>query len=113
MPAFALGDAEQRDLAAYLLLTPLAPIEPARFERLPPLERPVGYEEVSARVFRRTCWHCHSDPSYAIGDGGPGNTGGFGFAPRGINLAEYAGIQAGYLDLAGRRRSATKAGSIS
>jgi hypothetical protein len=84
----------------------LAPPKEARVPaRLPLLARPVPFAEVKARVFRKTCWHCHSDPDYAIGDGGPGNTGGFGFAPRGMNLAEYEGIASGALDENGERRS--------
>ena len=62
-------------------------------------------DEVSARVFRRTCWHCHSTPEFAMGDGGPGNTGGFGFKGRGLNVASYTDIAAGSLDDAGERRS--------
>jgi len=106
MPKTPLSPEEIRDLAAYLTQPPLAekvykPV-PAR---LPVLSRKVTYDEVSTRVFRNTCWHCHAEPDYAIGDGGPGNTGGFGFKPRGLNLAEYEGIQAGYVDDKGERRS--------
>lgn len=112
MPETGLHEDEARDIAAYLLTTPL--VEPVRArmpDRLPLLTRSVSYAEVSARVFRRTCWHCHSDPDYAIGDGGPGNSGGFGFSPRGLNLAEYEGIASGELDEHGERRSVfSKAG---
>ena len=51
------------------------------------LTRKVTFKEVDEKVFHRTCWHCHSEPDYAIGDGGPGNSGGFGFKPRGLNLS--------------------------
>jgi len=106
MPKPALSEDELLPLAAYLLRAELAPkIAKITPMRLPVLERRVTYEEVSRRVFRNTCWHCHAEPDYAIGDGGPGNTGGFGFKPRGLNLAEYAGIQAGYVDDKGERRS--------
>ena len=106
MPKTPLLPEEIRDLAAFLVKQDLAakvnkPI-PAR---LPVLTRKVSYEEVSKRVFRNTCWHCHAEPDYAIGDGGPGNTGGLGFKPRALNLAEYEGIQAGYVDDKGDRRS--------
>jgi hypothetical protein len=40
-----------------------------------------------------------------LGDGGPGNTGGFGFKPRGLNVSRYEYVQAGYLDDDGERQS--------
>jgi cytochrome c2 len=106
MPKTPLSPEEIRDLAAYLVQPPLAEkVNKPVPTRLPVLTRKVTYDEVSQRVFRNTCWHCHAEPDYAIGDGGPGNTGGFGFKPRGLNLAEYEGIQAGYVDDKGERRS--------
>jgi cytochrome c2 len=99
MPEFTLAPADARDIAAYVLGTPLGPAPaPAPVARLPVLERKVSYDEVSAKVFRRTCWHCHGEPDYAAGDGGPGNTGGFGFKPRGINFVDYGSVAAGRLD---------------
>ena len=76
-----------------------------KFERLPVLTRKVVFKEVDEKVFHRSCWHCHSEPDYAIGDGGPGNSGGFGFKPRGLNLSDYNGIAAGFLDDKGERQS--------
>lgn len=106
MPKTPLTPEEMRDLAAFLVQQTLAAkVDKPIPARLPVLTRKVTYEEVSQRVFRNTCWHCHAEPDYAIGDGGPGNTGGFGFKPRGLNLAEYEGIQAGYVDDKGERRS--------
>ncbi len=106
MPKLDLTPEEAKNVAAFILKTELAP-PPERPvpARLPVLTRRVTYDEVSRRVFRNTCWHCHAEPDYAIGDGGPGNTGGFGFKPRGLNLAEYDGINAGFLDDKGERRS--------
>jgi hypothetical protein len=90
-----------------VLTAPLAPIEaPPPRPRLPPLARPVTYDEVSAKVFKRTCWHCHGEPDYAVGDGGPGNTGGFGFKPRGLNLVDYGSVASGFVDDQGERHSA-------
>ncbi len=60
---------------------------------------------MNGKVFSRTCHHCHTDADAAGGDGGPGNTGGFGFAPRGVSFSSHASILAGYLDESGRRRS--------
>jgi hypothetical protein len=51
------------------------------------------------------CWHCHSAPHLARGDGGPGNTGGFGFAARGLDLSSYEGLASGSLGDDGQRRS--------
>jgi cytochrome c2 len=106
MPSLRLTEEEARDAAAFILRTPLAPRPPDRapLVRLPPLERHVSYEEVATRVFRRSCTHCHADPS-GQGDAGPGSTGGFGFAPRGVVLLTYRGTQLGYIDAGGARRS--------
>jgi mono/diheme cytochrome c family protein len=106
MPKIALTDAEVVDLAGYLLTVELAaPAPPRKIERLPVLTRKVTFKEVDEKVFHRTCWHCHSEPDYAIGDGGPGNSGGLGFRPRGLNLSDYNGIAAGFVDDKGERAS--------
>ena len=106
MPKLGVTPGDARSLAAFIAATPLA--EPPKRQppqRLPVLARDVTWDEVEARVFRNTCWHCHAVPELARGDGGPGNSGGFGFAPRGLDLSSYAGISAGSLDDAGERRS--------
>lgn len=106
MPKIALTPEEVKDIVGYLTQVELAPPPKlAKFERLPRLERKVTFKEVDEKVFHRTCWHCHSEPDYAIGDGGPGNSGGFGFKPRGLNLSDYNGITAGDVDDKGERRS--------
>jgi mono/diheme cytochrome c family protein len=106
MPRFSFSREEARDVAAYLLGAELAPLAPRAVPaRLPLLTRPVRYDEVNRKVFHRVCRHCHGEPDLALGDGGPGNTGGFGFAPRGLNLAEYEAIASGALDDHGERRS--------
>lgn len=106
MPRIPMTEQEILDVAAYLVQTPLRSVAadpiPAR---LPILARTVGYEEVDARIFHRTCRHCHSDPEQVIGDGGPGYGGGFGFRKRGLDLNSYAGVRSGSLDDAGKRRS--------
>ncbi|MGD0525089.1 MAG: cytochrome c [Polyangiaceae bacterium] len=106
MPNMGLGADEAKAVAAYLLTTTLAPEEhkpvPAR---LPVLPRRVTYDEVATRVLRKTCWHCHGEPDFERGDGGPGNSGGFGFKGRGLNLSDYAATFAGFLDDGGRRTS--------
>jgi hypothetical protein len=72
---------------------------------LPVLDRKVEFQEVMDAVFGVTCRHCHSNPDASLGDGGPGNTGGFGFKPKGLDLATYRGVAAGYLDPGGERSS--------
>ena len=105
MPALPMSDSDAADLAAWILTTPLA-VEPAAEvpKPLPLLEREVRWPEVEERVFRKICRHCHADAAYALGDGGPGNTGGFGFAARGFNLATYQGISSGIRDRGTGRR---------
>ncbi|MEM9490091.1 MAG: cytochrome C oxidase Cbb3 [Myxococcota bacterium] len=106
MPKLALSGDQAGDLAAFIMLAPVAPPpEPRPFKRLPVLKRDVGYDEVAERVLRKICWHCHSSPDYARGDGGPGNTGGFGFPGRGLDLSEYSTVTKGSLGDDGRRRS--------
>lgn len=108
MPTLPLTTDEADALVAYLLYAPLdkakatpTPVPP----RLPVLGRRVSWDEVSEKVFKKVCWHCHSTPELALGDGGPGNTGGFGFPGRGLNVAGYSDIMAGSLDDKGERRS--------
>ncbi len=106
MPKIALTDAEVKDIAGYLLTVELnAPARKPKPARLPLLTRKVTFKEVDEKVFHRTCWHCHSEPDYAIGDGGPGNSGGLGFKPRGLNLSAYEGIAAGFIDDKNERQS--------
>jgi cytochrome c2 len=106
MPDMRLTEADARSIAAYLLTTPLGPAEVKAAEvRLPLLGREVTYDEVASRVLRKTCWHCHGEPDFERGDGGPGNSGGFGFKGRGLNLSDYASTFAGFLDDTGKRTS--------
>lgn len=106
MPRLGLSADDAGDLAAFLSFGALEPPQaPAPFERLPVLKRRVGFDEVNQQVFAVTCRHCHTNPDLAGGDGGPGNTGGFGFAPRKIDLSSYPGIQSGGVDARGARVS--------
>lgn len=102
MPTFPLSEEQRLDLAAFVLQAELAPISSrATPKRLPLLQRSVTHAEVEKRVFKRICWHCHSDPIPVGGDGGPGNTGGFGFAGKGLDLGSYAAIKRGGHDAEG------------
>jgi mono/diheme cytochrome c family protein len=98
MPTLGLTEEEAKDAAAYVLGAKLAPPEPAEppLVRLPPLDRPVSFEEVASSVFRRSCTHCHAKPGPS-GDAGPGSTGGFGFPARGVELLSWGGTQRGYI----------------
>lgn len=106
MPDTKLLENEAKDIAAYLVSVPLAPLEMPKVpnEGAAPPGR-ISFDEVNDRVFHRTCWHCHSDASYGIGDGGPGNTGGFGFKGRGLDLSAYDAILSGILNEKGERVS--------
>ena len=106
MPNLGLSVEDARDLAAFLSFAELEPLPVATpFERLPVLQRRVGFDEVNEQVFSVTCRHCHTNPDLADGDGGPGNSGGFGFKPRKIDFSSYQGIQSGGVDARGERVS--------
>jgi len=105
MPNFDLSQDEAVDMAAYIRESVLSLESVTAFVRLPLLSRRVSFEEANRRVFSRTCHHCHTDAQSSGGDGGPGNTGGFGFAPRGVSFSSHASILAGYIDEKGERRS--------
>jgi hypothetical protein len=104
MPNLALSREDALDLAAFVSFGELRPdATPTEAKRLAVLERP--FDEVNEKVFAVTCRHCHTNPDTADGDGGPGNTGGFGFKPRGIDFSSYQGIQSGAMDARGQRVS--------
>ncbi|HKY41141.1 MAG TPA: c-type cytochrome [Polyangiaceae bacterium] len=106
MPSLQLGLQDAHDLAAFVSFGELEPPPaPPPVARLPVLGRKVGFEEVNERVFAVTCRHCHTNPDSANGDGGPGNTGGFGFKSRKIDFSSYEGIQSGGIDASGQRVS--------
>lgn len=96
MPTFQLSGADAQSLAAFVMTAPVAaPAQSDSPRRLPVLTRAVRFDEVAARVFRKVCWHCHASADLARGDGGPGNTGGFGFTGRGLDLSTHEGVLAG------------------
>jgi mono/diheme cytochrome c family protein len=105
MPRYPLTATEAARLRDYLWSPrnerPVAQVPAA----LPLLNRPVRYAEVRAAVLDRICIHCHMDPKKNGGDGGPGNTGGLGYAGARLDLETWAGIQRGAVDAWGTRRS--------
>jgi hypothetical protein len=112
MPALPRSRAEAEAIAAWLLYAPVLPRAPRPVPaRLPLLARRVTFAEVQARVFGRSCWHCHAEPDFADGDGGPGNTGGLGFPPRGLSLVSASAIRSGARGDDGLRRSVLAQGA--
>jgi cytochrome c2 len=106
MPKMPMSDSEAQDIAAYVLTSELTAPPPAELPAVPkPLDREVTFAEVAERVLDKTCRHCHGNPDVAVGDGGPGNTGGFGFKGRGLELTSYERVMAGFLDDQGERQS--------
>ncbi len=105
MPNLGLTYQQARDVAAFIMEAELAPLPDGEVpERLPLLEEPVTFERVFREVFGKTCVHCHDEADLGeLGDGGPGNVGGFGFQPRGLSFASYESIFAGYLEEGVRR----------
>lgn len=106
MPKQRLSRQEAIDLATFVLDAPLdAPPAKLAASRLPILDREVGYDEVAEKVLHKICWHCHAQPDFARGDGGPGNTGGLGFAGKRVDLSTYEAIASGYVGTDGARAS--------
>lgn len=96
MPSQHVKPDDAKDNAAFIATTPLAALPaPSPNGRLPLLTRDVSYDEVEERVFKKVCWHCHATADYAMGDGGPGNTGGFGFRAHELDLSTYENTMSG------------------
>lgn len=96
MPKVDLTESEITNLLAYIL-SPIVERKPtlSTFKKPHSLNRAVPYKEVEEKVFKKLCWHCHSDPDGNRGDGGPGNTGGFGYRGSGLDLGSYEAIMRG------------------
>jgi cytochrome c5 len=96
MPDPQLAPGDRRDVVAALFSGRLAPLpRPGVPARVPPPERTVTFAEVDEAVFHEVCRHCHADPAPVGGDGGPGNTGGFGYPGAGLDLSSEAAIRRG------------------
>jgi cytochrome c5 len=106
MPKFDLGETEVESLTAFVLASPLSPVPEEPYPpRLPLLDRPVAFAEVKKEIFEKACQHCHANPEKSFNDGGPGNTGGFGYRGKRLSLASYREVQSGSVDERGNRRS--------
>lgn len=114
MPKIKLTETEIAHLVRYLTTPKTAQHKMiARFtpiKKPEPLTRPVRYQEVEKKVFKALCWHCHSDPKGNWGDGGAGNTGGFGYAGAGLDLGSYETVVRGSKQADGNYRSILRKG---
>lgn len=95
MPSLGLPPDEVTALRDFVLLADVsAPAQPAGAALPAPVDRPVAWAEVEAEVFGKICVHCHMDPAQNGGRRGPGNAGGFGWQPTGIELQTWEGVVA-------------------
>lgn len=97
---------DRADLVAYLVDTPLEPPQDKPPVEVPePVDRKVRWNDVNEAIFHATCRHCHSDGGPALpGEGGAGNTGGFGYDGAGLVLSSYEGVRRGSISADGSRR---------
>jgi mono/diheme cytochrome c family protein len=95
MPSLGLSVDEALALRDYLWLADPGwePAQAASTE-ISPHQGPVTWDQVEEAVFGKICAHCHMNPDMNAGRGGPGNEGGFGYAPTGIELQTLAGVRA-------------------
>ena len=108
----AKDEAEAQLLADYVYFAQLPRVARAVAEP-PPYDAgvvPPTYDEVEARVFKAVCWHCHSNPDKADGNGGPGMSGGFGYPARGLSFASFEEVMTGSRDEQGRPQSIFRKG---
>lgn len=113
MPMRAKDVAEAQLLADYVYFAQL-PREARVAVEPPPFDAGVAaptYDEVEARVFKAVCWHCHSNPDKAQGNGGPGMSGGFGYPARGLSFASFEEVMTGSRDELGRPQSIFRKGT--
>lgn len=95
MPSFDLSAEEAARIRDYLIWFPVAPELAAGVPPdLPLLTRAVAWEEVRSKVFGQICVHCHMTASKNAGEGGAGNTGGLGFAGKGLDLESWDAMAA-------------------
>src|SRR5438093_1396154 len=66
-----------------------------RCVRPSPAASPVSWQEVDDRVFGKICVHCHQDPTREAGDGGPGYSGGFGYAAAELDFSSWKALAKG------------------
>lgn len=112
MPMLGLSGPEAEALADFVLFADLALLPAPSSEVVRTThDGPARYEDVEQRVFRKVCWHCHSNADFAGGEGGPGNTGGFGFTGGGLSFATYEEVMNGSVGPDGEYRSIFRLGA--
>ncbi len=116
MPAASVTPDEAGLLADYLMAgdpgTParIVPRSPPAYDASAPVP---SWDEVNTKVFSVLCLHCHEDAHAGHGlgnDGGPGNTGGFGFKGAGLSFESYAAVLRGARGTHGSRVSVFRPG---
>ena len=106
MPKPELNSEEIQDLVATIMTLPEEPRPEIDNLPLKPLDRAVSFAEVRERITDRTCRHCHANEQATGGAAGAGNTGGFGYPGKGLDLSSEQGLKRGVLDpKSGQRRS--------
>ncbi|MEW5854253.1 MAG: hypothetical protein AB2A00_36100 [Myxococcota bacterium] len=112
MPAVALSEADALALACFILYgEPGTPAPAFPVDNAPPPSGPVTWKAVDERIFSRVCIHCHMDPALSGGDGGPGNSGGFGYPAVGLSFSSYRDVTRGSRTASGRRQSIFRPGA--
>jgi mono/diheme cytochrome c family protein len=95
MPRMPLTESEVLALRDYIVLAKLdVPPQPAAVGPIEATADRVTWADVEERVFGKICVHCHMNAELNDGRAGPGNAGGFGFAPTGIELETPEGVAA-------------------
>ena len=100
MPDLNLSQSEIEAISSYLFSLPelTRVIKPGVLPEIKPLDRKISFAEVNSKIFDKVCRHCHYDPILNSGRGGPGNTGGFGYAGVGLDLSTEQAIKKGLVD---------------
>lgn len=113
MPKLKLGDEDLALVVDFVMFGEAGAASASTPPAPPPYDpkAPVPtYAEVERKVFKQVCWHCHSDPDFNDGDGGPGNSGGFGFPGIGLSFADWVSVMNGSVDAKGKPRSILRKG---
>ncbi len=99
MPDMNLSYEDAAKVADFILHADPQLGEPAPMPSINPpaaVDRPVGWEEVKAKLLGRICVHCHMNDHER--DLGPGNEGGFGWPGNRLAMRTYETLIAGAAD---------------
>ncbi len=96
MPKPQLLTAEIEDIIAALHSTQRHLEQLPSFDRtLKVVSEKITFEQINSRIFDRVCRHCHANEAKTGGPAGAGNTGGFGYLARGLDLSGERGLRRG------------------